>query len=233
MDNDSPGTEPLVTAEHTSPVRNDAAPKKYPNSTEDGNQTSESTATPEIFVALENPGACLDGLPDELIVEIFSHLSKDDLQQVFRANRHYKRIAYSFVYRVVKDLDDRKKLRSIANHPGLAKHIQTICAMPFRNYMDWANELAQVLQNAIHIRLLNVSVCRGDSLPAQRILWLKPFRATNPVTLIQASHGLTNLRCMRIDIDVLPEDSMQFIFRLPSLITLNLSHLSERTSFMH
>jgi hypothetical protein len=130
MENNTSGTEPRITAEHTTSTTSDNATSLNDlRSKEGANQLVEPRTSAETFVALKDAQASLDGLPDELILDIFSHLSQNFLQQVLRTSKRYKEIAYSVVYCRIKE-GEPEKLRNIANHPELDKYTKVINIRP-------------------------------------------------------------------------------------------------------
>jgi hypothetical protein len=159
------------------------------------------------------------------------------LQQVLRTSKRYKEIAYSAVYRRIKE-GEPEKLRTIANHPELAKYIKVISTRPHGGpdkYIEWTKDVANVLQHAFHVRQLEVLENRAprpdDLCLLQKLTWLKPLRTAGSIASAQSSHDFGNLRHLRIHTDLVPKDGIQFIFSIPSLRVLHLSHIVQNSAF--
>jgi hypothetical protein len=101
--------------------------------------------------------------------------------------------------------------------------------------MEWAKDVANVLQHAFHVRQLNIlenRAPRPDGLCLlQKLTWLKPLRTAGSIAPAQSSHGFRYLRHLRIHTDLIPEDGIQFIFSIPSLRVLHLSHIVQNIPF--
>jgi hypothetical protein len=92
-------------------------------------QSAEPNIEPEILTALRNPQACLDGLPDELILEILSYLDENSFEQILQTNKRYKRTGDSLLFHEAS-MSEHSKMTSIANHLELARYIEQIRAGP-------------------------------------------------------------------------------------------------------
>jgi hypothetical protein len=122
-----------------------------------------------VFVMATNPEACLDSLSDELIVEIFSYLSrhKASLLQILRTSKRYNRITEPMLYQTIYDYRSGRfnedysffRLRSVANRPDLVRYVREIEieaeeACKPENCIEWENMVVRVLQNAVNIKRL-------------------------------------------------------------------------------
>jgi hypothetical protein len=100
--------------------------------------------------------------------------------------------------------------------------------------MEWAKDVANVLQHAFHVLQLDIlenRAPRPDGLcPLQKLKWLKPLRTTGSIASAQSSH-FRYLRHLRIHTDLIPEDGIHFIISIPSLRVLHLSHIVQNIQF--
>jgi hypothetical protein len=121
-----------------------------------------------------NPEACLDSLSDELIVEIFSYLSrhKASLLLILRTSKRYNRITEPMLYQTIYDYGSGRinedysffKLRTVANRPDLAScvgeiEIEAEEACKPEKRIKWEIMVVRVLQNAVNIKRLGIEAC--------------------------------------------------------------------------
>jgi hypothetical protein len=127
-----------------------------------------------VFVMATNPEACLDSLSDELIVEIFSYLSrhKASLLLILRTSKRYNRITEPMLYQTIYDYGSGRinedysffKLRTVANRPDLAScvgeiEIEAEEACKPEKRIKWEIMVVRVLQNAVNIKRLGIEAC--------------------------------------------------------------------------
>jgi hypothetical protein len=119
-----------------------------------------------------------------------------------------------------------------------SKYTKVINTRPYGGpdrYMEWAKDVANVLQHAFHVCQLDIlenRAPRPDGLCLlQKLTWLKPLRTTGSIASAQSSHDFGNLRHLRIHTDLIRENGIQFIFSIPSLRVLHLSHIVQNIPF--
>lgn len=89
------------------------------------------TANPEIFVEPHNPLACMDGLPDELVLNIFQNLSDVPLAQLRLTSRYYLSIATECQYEHLDYPRSEEEIWSILTtiikiNPNLGMHVNSL-----------------------------------------------------------------------------------------------------------
>jgi hypothetical protein len=132
------------------------------------------TADPEIYATPTNPLACMDGLPDELVINIFKSLSAASLAQLRLTSKRCNSVATECQYEHLDGSrylsEARSMLSTIADvNPYLSKYVKSIhYGESFREpYEDvessWARDgeaggdLTRALRFTTHIQELNIS----------------------------------------------------------------------------
>ena len=198
----------------------------------------EAFASPEIYTAPKNPQACLDALPEELIVLVCEHLSTVSqdpysfkaLDNFSRTSKRFKRVADEHLYHAVVS-DDHKKMESIANNTELAKNILHIYAtMEMCANLDNESRNGtriRAITNAVNLQALDMTtICKMFSRYQLPVMtqhnWLQ---AVHEAVAGASAQTFANLEELTIDTNIFAVSILDVVIRMPSLEVLQLMYV--------
>ncbi|KAH7086721.1 hypothetical protein FB567DRAFT_549176 [Paraphoma chrysanthemicola] len=136
--------------------------------TSSGAKVMTTASITEIFVAPKNPRACLDGLPEELLMAIVDELPERGLGRLSKTNKRYNRLANTCLYEYLGEYDHKKRY-SIAHNPRLAEllldasvNLEPSDSPEFFRMPE--AKLLQFLKNSVNLCTLYISSMRRSNL---------------------------------------------------------------------
>ncbi|KAH7076538.1 hypothetical protein BKA63DRAFT_593951 [Paraphoma chrysanthemicola] len=187
----------------------------------------------EMYVAPKNPRACLNGLPEELLVAIVDELPEQDLGRLSQTNKRYNRLANTRLYEYLGEYDHKKRY-SIAHNPKLAELLKDAsvnldtsnCPELFR--MSEA-EILKLLKNSVNLYTLNIvnlgrsNLCSEDcAVEWPSLLDLMRSNVTNTEANRYSKISRIYIRC-----DTVRVQHLQSVFCISTLRTLALTWASQ------
>ncbi|KAJ4372481.1 hypothetical protein N0V83_004255 [Neocucurbitaria cava] len=219
-------------------------------------EAAELRDNPGVFLELKNPQACLDGIPEELLLEICEHLwvpavpdAFSSLAMLGRTNKRCKRVADEFLYKLTRD--DTGQIEALDENPKLAGLVDTLQLYSLDYEMEQDKEhirqkrhmYTRVLQSMVNIKHFDI-MFNDPKLPntsADHPAWMLGilnvlYKFERDIINSNASNQFMRLEVVTLDgIEILMVEDISPIFRLPSLKTLTLNgflgpdHMSRRT----
>ncbi|KAF1840475.1 uncharacterized protein K460DRAFT_421423 [Cucurbitaria berberidis CBS 394.84] len=210
----------------------------------------ESIGDLEVYLSPKSSKACLDALPEELVVKIFNRLGKGSLAILSRTNKRYKRIADENLYEIVRTgtflglsmietLVDNSKLAELIKHLELdywsfLRSFPTMTASEEKEMEDQWEAYTRLLVSAINVRYLYIASQLGDyhrinrNGVAREHTWLTPLRIAGRGLTANPSNSFAHLKhlCITGNSEVSIEDVAP-IFRFPSLTKVDLVRFYE------
>ncbi|EUC45195.1 hypothetical protein COCMIDRAFT_5593 [Bipolaris oryzae ATCC 44560] len=192
--------------------------------------------------------ASLSRLPEELLLYILQHLKdqKDDLARLCRVNRRCKRISQELLYGTVGGVRPHHgDAYAISRWPALARNVRML-VYAFTDSEDKKSEREAflcVLKNGHDIRWITLGVDLAktddnDELASTRTTtagWLRLFNQAIAPSLEPRNRfsKLTHLciKARRLASRNFPIESLSSLFRLPSLLHLQLDGFHQTTPF--
>ncbi|RYN15624.1 hypothetical protein AA0115_g12932 [Alternaria tenuissima] len=211
--------------------------------------------SPEVPVVPKNPQACLDGIPEELLLHVAEYLDTrlDALAELCLTNHRCKRVAEEVLYRNIgMQSDDWAKAQSVASNTRLASHVRH-----FSSVFDWndktlvtkdwndkvlatRDEFDKILANAHKIQTFALNEIaphhsrnwtnRHDFLVGE-MSWLDLINLAVAQSIDGQTNQFTHLNKLTIVTDVLSLEEISCVFRLPSLNSLFLQDVHQTTPF--
>jgi hypothetical protein len=220
----------------TTPTPESLLPTTQENESATSASNAAATPNPEVFVALKNPRACLDGLPEELIANTVDRLLLPSLNNISRTNKRYNRLANARLYEYLTTCD-LKKQYSIAQNADLAKDIKDAtvntdgCHCP-QAFGEKRSDMLQILGNAVNVRSLEVWDRRGQ-LPNREghaADWLNLFSPGRPSVTPPEQNSFTQLRRLSVYSPTISVQQMQSVFCIATLESLELTYVKQTVS---
>ncbi|XP_014560041.1 hypothetical protein COCVIDRAFT_90268 [Bipolaris victoriae FI3] len=209
--------------------------------------SNERSGSKERGVISKETQASLDGIPEELLLYILQHLKdqKDDLARLCRVDRRCKRISQELLYGTVGGLQPHHEdAHAISQWPALARNVRTL-VYAFTDSEDKESErevFLSVLSNGHNIRWMTLGVdhakANNDEPMSARSTtagWLRLFNQAIYPSLEPRNQfsKLTHL-CIKarpLASRDFPIESLSSLFRLPSLLHLQLDGFHQTTPF--
>ncbi|CAN9324282.1 unnamed protein product [Alternaria alternata] len=202
---------------------------------------------PEVPVVPKNPQACLNGIPDELLLHVAEYLdtSFNGLAELCETNHRCKRVAQEVMYKTICMRSyDWFKAQSVASNIRLASHVRHLSAD-----FDWCDGVLEtrdvfdkILANAHKIQTFTLEeivprhsrdwakLHRYDVLPLE-MSWLDMFNLAVAQSIDEQTNRFAHLNKLTIVSDVLSLEKISCVFRLPSLNSLFLQDIHQTTPF--
>ncbi|KAJ5026845.1 hypothetical protein J3E73DRAFT_381715 [Bipolaris maydis] len=191
--------------------------------------------------------ASLGGIPEELLLYILQHLKhqKDDLARLCRVDKRCKRISQELLYETVGGIrPHHEDAHAISRWPTLARNVRTL-VYAFTDSEDKESErevFLHVLKNGHSIRwmTLGVDLAKRDNDEPTNARdttagWLRLFNQAIAPSLEPRNRftKLTHLciKARRLASRDFPIESLSSLFRLPSLLHLQLDGFHQTTPF--
>jgi len=197
---------------------------------------------PGDFIVPQNPQACLDRLPEELLSIIFGQLDNDkSLATLCLTNKRCRRIANAFLYERILGVQCGKIL-SVANSAELATNVREmdLCNHPIWHGVydgtiplgldeELRNEFERAVRRAVNLRRLKISeklprLSEGQVL-VQKLGWLELFNNVTTSQLGSASNPFTHLNHLYVVEPDISIHSIRSVFRVASLTHLHLVNI--------
>ena len=201
-----------------------------------------SSETP---IVPKNPQACLDGIPEELLLRVAEYLDTrlHALAELCLTNHRCKRVAEEVLYKNIgMQGDDWAKAQSVASNTTLASHVRHLCSVFDRKdgVLVTRDGFDKILANAHKIQTFALEentplgshswTNRYDVL-AREMSWLDMFNLAVAQSIDEQTNRFAHLNKPTIITDILSLEKISCVFRLPSLNSLFLKDVHQTTPF--
>tara|TARA_R110002003_G_scaffold126_38_gene11765 strand:+ start:431 stop:1033 length:603 start_codon:yes stop_codon:yes gene_type:complete len=187
----------------------------------------------------KNPNARLDGLPDELIANIFCNLPDDPLAQLCLVSKRYHDIAAARLYERIDDSRppgrEYNMMKAVGIHnPSLGRYIKTLSTgKDNKNNPTWGRRggmrrlFTRVLRSAVNLTTLNIfdhlDVGEDRRYIARNHGWIPVFDDAVRGQTIESSQPFQYLSTIAIFAEGgLGIEDVSSIFGLPAIKTIEL-----------
>jgi hypothetical protein len=199
----------------------------------------------EVPVVPKNPQACLDGIPEELLLHVAEYLDTrlDALAELCLTNHRCKRVAEEVLYKnICMRSYDWSKAQSVASNTTLASHVRHLYSVFHWNdgALETSDVFDNILANAHKIQTFALEEIaphhsrnwtnRHDFF-AGEMSWLGFINLAVAQSIDGQTNRFTHLNKLTIVTHVLSLEEISCVFRLPSLNSLFLQDVHQTTPF--
>jgi hypothetical protein len=215
--------------------------------------------SPDLPIVPKNPQACLNGLPEEILLKVMETVTKmsnayiRELPKFCLTNKRCKRIAEVVMHKKIYSTAGsymHAQAETIASNPLLAKHVREISVLfgHTPDPKDWPGEqivdegtmrkvFTKILTNAHGVQTLYLTEdvdgpIKRDEL-AHTLGWLELMESAVASPMRGDANRFDKLKTLTLSSDSqnLSVGDISCVFRLPSLETLKLGEIYQTTAF--